>query len=175
MNYYICKKKTMREIVVVLLCVSTLLTGCFKSDTGCPYSNTSKIAPASEEQALSTYITANNITAVKHGSNMYYQIITAGTGTTAPQLCSNIQINYTGKLTNGNVFDSQNNAVFTLGSLIEGWKYGLPLLKKGGQIRLYIPPSLGYGATDVKDQNTGNIIIPANSILIFDITLTDFQ
>ena len=165
----------MRVLVAVLFLSATLLTGCFKSDTGCPYSNSSKIAPANEEQALSSYITANGITAVKHGSNMYYQIITTGTGTASPQLCSNIQISYTGQLTNGNVFDSQNNVVFTLGSLIEGWKYGLPLIKKGGKIKLYIPPSLGYGSTDVKDQNTGNIIIPANSILIFEITLTDFQ
>ncbi len=165
----------MRVFAIVLLCLSTLLTSCFKSDTGCPYSSSSKTAPTNEEQALSSYISANSITAVKHGSNMYYQIITPGTGTSAPQLCSNIQINYTGQLTNGNVFDSQNNAVFTLGSLIEGWKYGLPLIKKGGKIKLYIPPSLGYGSTDVKDQTTGNIIIPANSILIFEITLTDFQ
>jgi FKBP-type peptidyl-prolyl cis-trans isomerase FkpA len=64
--------------------------------------------------------------------------------------------------------------VFVLGTLIDGWKIGVPLIKKGGQIRLYIPPSLGYGSSDVRD-NQGRVIIPGNSILIFDITLIDLQ
>ena len=61
-----------------------------------------------------------------------------------------------------------------MGSLIEGWKMGLPLIQKGGKIRLYIPPSLGYGPNDLKDRNN-NVVIPGNSILIFDITLYDFN
>lgn len=166
----------MRLFVAVLICTSVMFTSCFKKDSGCPYNSSNRTAPTDEEQAVAAYLTNNNITtAVKHSSNMYYQILSPGAAGDAPGLCSNIQINYTGQLTNGNVFDSQNNAVFTLGSLIEGWKYGLPLIRKGGRIKLYIPPSLGYGSTDLKDQSTGNIIIPANSVLIFEITLTDFQ
>jgi FKBP-type peptidyl-prolyl cis-trans isomerase FkpA len=38
---------------------------------------------------------------------------------------------------------------------------------------LYIPPTLGYGSREIKD-NLGNVIIPANSILIFDIELLNF-
>ncbi len=158
---------------ISLLVVLVLASSCLKKDTGCSYSVSGKTAPAAEEQAVLTYLSNNSITATKHSSGMYYQILSPGTGT-GPNLCSNILINYAGKLTNGNVFDSQNNAVFVLGSLIEGWKIGLPMLKKGGQIRLFIPPTLGYGASDVKDPS-GNIIIPANSVLIFDITLTDLQ
>jgi FKBP-type peptidyl-prolyl cis-trans isomerase FkpA len=45
-----------------------------------------------------------------------------------------------------------------------GWKLGLPLIKAGGKIKLYLPPSLGYG-----NSVSGNI--PANSILVFEITL----
>src|SRR5574343_51517 len=159
----------MRGISLFLVSVLVLASSCLKKDTGCSYSVSGKTAPASEEQAVLTYLSNNSITATKHSSGMYYQILSPGTGT-GPNLCSNILINYSGKLTNGNVFDSQNNAVFVLGSLIEGWKIGLPMLKKGGQIRLFIPPTLGYGATDVKDPS-GNVIIPANSVLIFDITL----
>jgi FKBP-type peptidyl-prolyl cis-trans isomerase FkpA len=58
--------------------------------------------------------------------------------------------------------------------LIEGWKIGLPLIQKSGKIKLYIPPSLGYGASDIKDNN-GVVVIPANSMLIFDVSLVDFQ
>lgn len=163
----------MRIIAVVLVCASFLFTGCFKSSSSCPYKLSGKTAPVSEEQALATYLNNNSINAVKHGSNMYYQIINPGSGG-YPDQCSNIQISYSGKLTNGNVFDAQNNVIFTLGSLIEGWKIGLPLIQKGGRIKLYIPPTLGYGAVDVKD-NSNNVIIPGNSILVFDITLTSFQ
>ena len=49
-----------------------------------------------------------------------------------------------------------------------GWQYGIPLVKAGGRIMLYLPPSLGYGA-----QTVGSI--PANSVLIFDITLQSVQ
>ncbi|MFL5743319.1 MAG: hypothetical protein ACJ751_01540 [Niastella sp.] len=36
-----------------------------------------------------------------------------------------------------------------------------------------MPPTLAYGSTDIKD-NSGTVIIPANSILIFDITMSSF-
>lgn len=163
----------MRVLRLSLVISLFLLSGCLKKDTGCTYRVENKVAPAGEEQAILSFLTANSITATKHGSNMYYEILNPGTGG-SPTLCSSILIKYTGKLTNGTVFDNQNNAVFVLGSLIEGWKVGIPLIRKGGQIRLYIPPTLGYGSVDVKDQS-GAVIIPANSILIFDITLTDFQ
>jgi len=168
------KKLLMRGLVVILMCVMIVTTsGCLKKEGGCTYKNENKVAPASEEQALLNYLTANNISATKHGSNMYYEVVTPGTGA-VPGLCSRVLIKYAGKLTNGSQFDSNNDGVvFTLGSLIEGWKIGLPLIKAGGEIRLYIPPSLGYGSADVK--NNGVIIIPANSILIFTITLLDVQ
>ena len=163
----------MRGIVVILMCVMFVTSGCLKKGYDCQYKDENKVAPVAEEQAILNYLTANSITATKHGSGMYYEILTAGNGE-VPGLCSTVLIKYSGKLTNGTVFDSSNNAVFTLGSLIEGWKVGLPLLKAGGEIRLYIPPTLGYGSVDVKDNN-GTVIIPANSILIFTITLLDVQ
>ena len=163
----------MRGIVVILMCMMFVTSGCLKKGYDCQYKDENKVAPAAEEQAILNYLTANSITASKHGSGMYYEILAPGSGT-VPGLCSTVLIKYSGKLTNGTVFDSSNNAVFTLGSLIEGWKVGLPLIKPGGEIRLYIPPTLGYGSVDVKDNN-GTIIIPANSILIFTITLTQVQ
>jgi FKBP-type peptidyl-prolyl cis-trans isomerase len=45
-----------------------------------------------------------------------------------------------------------------------GWQYGLPLIKPGGKILLYLPPSLGYGSSPVGT-------IPANSVLIFEVQL----
>lgn len=165
-------QKTM--LFSLLLTVMISSTSCLKNTGGCSYSVNTKMAPAAEEQVLAAYLTSvGNTTAVKHSSNLYYEIQSQGSGT-APDLCSTILIAYSGKLTNGTVFDSQASASFVLGSLIDGWKLGIPLIRKGGKIRLFIPPSLGYGATNVKD-GSGNVVIPANSILIFDITLTDFR
>ncbi len=163
----------MRCIAVILLFMMIVTSGCLKKGNDCPYKNENKVAPIAEEQAVLSYLTANSIIASKHGSGVYYEILAPGGGA-VPGLCSTVLIKYSGKLTNGTVFDSSNNAVFTLGSLIEGWKIGLPLIKTGGEIRLYIPPTLGYGSVDVKDNN-GTVIIPANSILIFTITLSDVQ
>ena len=53
---------------------------------------------------------------------------------------------------------------FQLKNLIIGWQKGIPLIQKGGSIRLYIPPSMGYGSKSSSS-------IPANSTLIFDIDL----
>ena len=57
-----------------------------------------------------------------------------------------------------------NTADFMLNGVIPGWTDGIPLIKQGGRIHLYIPPSLGYGNRAVES-------IPANSILLFDVTL----
>jgi FKBP-type peptidyl-prolyl cis-trans isomerase FkpA len=59
---------------------------------------------------------------------------------------------------------------FSLLGVIQGWTNGVPLIKKGGKIKLYIPPALGYGANTTSDGR-----IPGNSILIFDVELLDFQ
>ncbi|MEI6409778.1 MAG: FKBP-type peptidyl-prolyl cis-trans isomerase [Bacteroidota bacterium] len=59
-------------------------------------------------------------------------------------------------------------ATFPLSSLIKGWQEGIPLLKKGGKGTFFIPSALGYGS---QDQGA----IPANSVLIFEITLVDYQ
>ena len=162
----------MTKSVVTLLVLALFSSSCLKKETGCQYKENNHMAPSSEEQAVLNYLSANGISATKHGSNMYYQVVQSGSGA-SPNLCSQVVVNYIGKLTNGNVFDQQTNSVFMLGVLIDGWKKGLPLIKKGGRINLYIPPSLGYGNNDVKEN--GNIIIPANSVLIFDISLIDFQ
>lgn len=163
----------MKRVVLALIAVVFLSTGCFKDDKGCSYTQSNTVAPANEQAAVQDYLTANDIIATQHSSGMYYEILQPGTGG-SPNLCSSIQINYVGKLTNGNTFDSNTNAAFTLGALIDGWKKGLPLIQKGGRIKLYIPPSLGYGSSDIKDRD-GNVVIPGNSVLIFDITLVNFQ
>jgi FKBP-type peptidyl-prolyl cis-trans isomerase FkpA len=94
---------------------------------------------------------------------------TVGTGAEAVAGKS-VTVNYTGKLTNGTVFDSSYSRnqpfTFTLGAgqVIKGWDEGVVGMKVGGTRELTIPPSLGYG-----NQAAGSI--PPNSTLIFTIQL----
>ena len=119
---------------------------------------------------LEKFIKDNNINATKDESGLYYQIITPGIGSANITANSRVTIKYEGKLLNGKVFDNGGGKeqTFVLGGLIQGWQIGLPKIQKGGEIRLLIPPSLGYG-----DRSTGEI--PANSPLDFNIKLINFQ
>ena len=165
----------MKKTILGLGILVCLVSGCLKSNNNngvCNITESTVVAPASEVDSVQKYLTQNSIAATQHSSGFFYRINTQGTGQAIVNLCSTVEVRYTGKLVNGSVFDSTGGgtAIFKLGALIKGWQKGLPLISKGGKITLYIPPTLGYGDTDVKD-NTGNIVIPKNSILIFDIEL----
>ena len=112
---------------------------------------------------LKQYIDTNKISATEDSRGFYYTIESPGSGA-KPMVSSNVTVNYVGKLTNGNTFDSGKAVSFNLRDLITGWQYGIPLIAPGGTITLYLPPTLAYGS---QDQNG----IPANSILIFKIDL----
>jgi FKBP-type peptidyl-prolyl cis-trans isomerase len=55
------------------------------------------------------------------------------------------------------------------GRVIPGWDEGLGLLKKGDKAKFFIPSTLAYG-----ERGAGGMIKP-NSILIFDVEITDVQ
>ena len=162
----------MKKIVLPFFLLFLIFSGlsCLKSSTTC----TPK-TPASEAAQMQAYCTANGITPVIHPSGLFYQIISPGSGP-APTITSRIVITYTGKLSDGTIFDQRstpNNtqpsgpeSPWALGQLIEGWQLGIPLIQKGGHILLVVPSSMAYGCA-------GYGIIPGNAILFFDITLVD--
>ena len=82
-----------------------------------------------------------------------------------------VSINYVGSLENGKIFDASANhgQAFTfqvgVGQVIPGFDHGILGMKEGGKRKLIIPAALAYGAQAVGD------IIPANSILIFEVEL----
>ena len=156
---------------VFVLILSLTLASCSKSvdPIGCIYTESTLVAPPAEIAYLQTWITANRPAAIQHSSGIFYEIVVPGTGTVTPAVCKTVTVKYTGWLLNGVQFD-QNliGAQFVLGGLIVGWQKGLPLIKKGGTIYLYIPPSLAYGAA-------GSGSIPPNSYIKFSIELVDVQ
>lgn len=123
----------------------------------------------SEDAAMQALAVANGMTATRHSSGLYYQITNPGTGVN-PTTTSSVSVKYTGKLANGTVFDQQTNptALYPVNGFISGWQVGLPLIKEGGSIKLVIPSALAYGCIQQG-------IIPANSILFFEIELVDVQ
>ncbi len=167
-------KVVIRFFYVIVIIITS--AGCIKnrSDELCQYDACAYKAPASEIEAVQKYLSDQGITATQHCSGLFYKIENPGAGAT-PGICSQIGVRYKGMLTNGNVFDEQTNPFyFQLGMLIEGWKAGLTQIKQGGKMKLYVPPSLGYGSRNFTDQN-GNVLIPANSILVFDIELVSIE
>lgn len=97
-----------------------------------------------------------------------YEVLEAGTGRAHPTIRDWVTVHYHGTLTDGKVFDSSversKPATFKLNNLIEAWQVVIPQMVESDHWRLYVPPQYGYG-----DRAQGSI--PADSILIFDITL----
>ena len=122
---------------------------------------------ATDDSLIRAYISANNITATKDPSGLYYSVITPGTGD-YPVASSSVSVIYTGKLLNGSVFAPTSPLTSPLSQLITGWQIGIPHINAGGSILLLIPSALGYG------NSSPGAGIPANSVLVFTINLTGF-
>jgi FKBP-type peptidyl-prolyl cis-trans isomerase FkpA len=150
----------------------TLFSSCVKNKnkSQCNYNPCDVSAPVSEIATVENYLSTNSIIATKHCSGLYYVIDAVGTGA-LPDICSVVSVKYKGQLSNGSVFDQATTAInFNLNQLIEAWKKGIILIRPGGKIRMWVPPSLAYGSQDVKD-GSGNVVIPANSQLFFEVEL----
>jgi len=102
-------------------------------------------------------------------SGLQYRVIEEGDGD-SPNEASSVRIRYRGELTNGIVFDQttgNNTVTFGVSGLIAGFTEGLLLMSEGSKYELFIPPNLGYG-----NQAQGNVI-PANSVLVFEVELVE--
>ena len=118
-----------------------------------------------DEEIILQYISDNNLNAEPTGSGLYYVVSNTGNGD-YPDINSIVTVAYKGTLTDGTIFDQSgtSGATFPLSNVIQGWQEGIPLYSEGGSGILLIPSSLGYG-----NQAVGSI--PANSVLIFEVTL----
>jgi peptidylprolyl isomerase len=137
--------------------------------------------PASTGNAQSTAKTSNTPAPVSAGGaqktasrniqGMAVQDIKEGTGTTAAN-GDQVTVNYVGTLADGTTFDSSiaRNQPFTFtlgaGQVIKGWDLGVAGMKVGGERKLVIPPSLGYGS-----QGAPGGSIPPNATLNFTVDL----
>lgn len=84
-------------------------------------------------------------------SGLQYKIVKEGTGA-KPKLTDQVEVYYTGSLTNGEVFETnvgKESAKFGVGQVIKGWTEALQLMPVGSKWILYIPYELAYGAQEV--------------------------
>ena len=121
---------------------------------------------------------------------VYVQVMEKGTGTESPLYTDSVRVVYQGRLmptTNyaeGYIFDgtvygkfnvaTSSTARQLVSSNIDGYATALQHMHRGDYWRIYIPYQLGYGTSD-KTSSSGAVVVPAYSVLIFDLQLVDFS
>ncbi len=102
-----------------------------------------------------------------------YRILKQGDGE-GPQSTDLVEVNYSGRLINGDEFDNSAKrpggrpVTMPVGGVIRGFSEALQMMPVGSKWELYIPGSLGYG-----DQPRQNI--PPGSMLIFEVELVSAE
>ncbi|MEM0925892.1 MAG: FKBP-type peptidyl-prolyl cis-trans isomerase [Planctomycetota bacterium] len=101
---------------------------------------------------------------------MQYKVLKSGDGP-SPNASDNVKVHYTGKLTNGRVFDSSVQrgapAEFVVSQVIKGWQAALQKMQVGDKWMLYIPPEMAYG------EGGSPPLIGPNEVLVFEVELLD--
>lgn len=131
-------------------------------------------AAAANKQKAAQWLAQNakkeNVKTLEGG--VQYTVLEQGEGQ-SPEPSDTVKVHYTGRLINGDVFDSSvqrgEPATFQVGQVIKGWQQALQQMKVGGKWRLYIPPELAYGERGAPPK------IGPNEVLIFDVELLGIQ
>ncbi|MGO3265980.1 MAG: FKBP-type peptidyl-prolyl cis-trans isomerase [Sphingobacteriaceae bacterium] len=138
-----------------------------------------------EEGKIASFVEKEKLQPQKTESGLQYVIEEEGSGDN-PVIGDTVVINYTGRLTNDKVFDTNDSTVAKESDkfnpmrpyeplrvrvghtpVIAGWTEGLQLLNKGAKAKFIIPSSLGYG--EKQQQNE----IPPYAPLVFDVEVID--
>lgn len=106
-------------------------------------------------------------------SGLQIKEITKGTGP-SPTDADVTLINYEGTLADGTPFDANERVPMPVAGSIPGFSEALKRMQRGGKYQLWIPPELGYGAEEKTNPQTGEVVIPANSLLVFNVELVEF-
>ena len=125
------------------------------------------LSTASQQEFLDKQLSRPGV--IKTASGLVFETVKEGTGR-SPKLTDKVRVLYKGRLADGTVFDSTDNEgpiEFDVNRLVKGFTEGLLLMREGGEYRLFIPASLGYG-----ERGAGGVI-PANAALDFDVTLIE--
>lgn len=114
--------------------------------------------------------------AVAYGTRyqgLHVETVKPGSGA-MPTAGDVVLVNYVGHLPDGKEFDRGQKVAMPVEGVIPGFSKGLQKMQRGGKYRLDIPAAMAYGANEQKNQ-AGEVVIPANSDLVFDVELVDFK
>lgn len=125
----------------------------------------------SNEDFLESNSGENGVETTKSG--LQFQTLKAGEGPT-PTDNDVTLVGYKGTLRDGKVFDENKQAPMPVQGVVPGFSEALKKMKRGGMYKIWIPAKLGYGAQDKVNPQTGQIMLPGNSLLIFEVELKDF-
>jgi FKBP-type peptidyl-prolyl cis-trans isomerase len=140
------------------------LSSCDKPED-CTFTVPTVSVPAAEAKELDTYMKSiPGAGAIKDKRGFYYFIKNPGEGKSLNP-CTTINVYYKGQYTDGIVFERSGSIVeeLHLPNTMYGWQMALPLIKPGGSIIFYLPPSLCLG-----DQRFST---PKNKILVYEVQL----
>lgn len=150
---------------LLLLVAATLsMTACLDSTAPTPSD------PRTETFASSLGVDIANMQVTTNGTFYRDEIVGTGTALTNPTTLTVVNVDYTGYIPNGSSFGSGTGQNLTLGNLIPGFVDGIIGMNVGSTRLVVIPSDLGYGNATQKD-GSGNVVIPANSTLVFRIKL----
>jgi FKBP-type peptidyl-prolyl cis-trans isomerase FkpA len=109
-------------------------------------------------------------------SGLVYHELKAGSGE-HPTAKDKVKVQYTGKLRDGQVFDSSLQrgapADFPLGRMIPCWIEGISLMKPGGKAEITCPADLAYGDAGVPPGSGDRI--PGGAALRFEVELLSVE
>jgi FKBP-type peptidyl-prolyl cis-trans isomerase len=177
-------KKYIFKIAVAIAVIPFVLSSCLDSDYTPPdynallTENLSLVNQAklnSDKQVIDDSLEKWEVTGVyvEPRVGVRYTIQELGTGP-KPILESVVVVKYKAKLLSAGKealpFDSNEQLERNLFNLILGWQTTLPLIPQGSKVTFYIPSGLAYGPVDVKNNN-GDIVVPRDSNLVFEIEL----
>lgn len=152
----------------------TLMSALFFVFAGCACDKTNKTSEVKTDQAgeKSSEMAEKTSEDGSQSDDNKLEIVDVKVGNGAEVVVGkNIEVHYTGTLTDGTKFDSSRdrNDTFTFafgtGKVIPGWDQGLVGMKVGGVRKLSIPSDLAYGPNGVPG------VIPPNSRLNFEVEL----
>jgi FKBP-type peptidyl-prolyl cis-trans isomerase FkpA len=130
------------------------------------FSCTPPFTEAEITQQIDDYIIENDLELLLSPSGIRFQIVEDGKGYPL-RYNDQIEVTYKGTFLDGKVFDERKDKItFTLKNLIPAWKEVLVGQNVGTKIFMIVPPKMGYG----DQENPG---IPANSVLVFELTIHD--
>jgi FKBP-type peptidyl-prolyl cis-trans isomerase FklB len=107
-------------------------------------------------------------------SGLLFKVIKPGNGI-KPRITDTVAVHYTGKLTDGKIFDSNvgKQAYKTAldGGSIKGFLEAISMMEVGSEIEVIVPWYLAYGKKGMSNPYTGEMDMEPYQTLIFTITL----